>query len=175
MDKHAPEDQYNPDIAASYSLSKQLPFRLFVEQPTIFHLLGDLAGRSVLDLGCGDGIWTREIIRGGAARAVGVDLSPAMITRAKEATSGASFEVGDAATLGRLSSAPFDLVLGSYLLNYADTREKLLGMLETARANLKGGGKFVGFNDDPRDSVGAIHRVSLTERYPTYGKYGITK
>ncbi len=64
-----------------------------------------LAGKTILDLGCGTGSFSIEALKGGAAQCVGVDLSPEMIRSANElaAKSGlsekAKFSVGDAAAL----------------------------------------------------------------------------
>jgi magnesium-protoporphyrin O-methyltransferase len=64
-----------------------------------------LAGKTILDLGCGTGSFSIEALKAGAAHCVGVDLSPQMIRNANElaAKSGfsekARFAVGDAAAL----------------------------------------------------------------------------
>ena len=41
--------------------------------------------RTVLDLACGEGVYTRQFMRAGAAAVTGVDISPAMITLAEAA------------------------------------------------------------------------------------------
>src|SRR5262249_48186740 len=71
------------EIAAEYKRAKQQPWRLHLEHFTLFKLLGDLSGKSVLDLACGEGFYTRFIKRRGAARVVGVDLSHGMIELAR--------------------------------------------------------------------------------------------
>ena len=42
-------------IAKQYQKSKALPFRQYVEWYSYSNLLGDVTGKSVLDLACGDG------------------------------------------------------------------------------------------------------------------------
>jgi predicted RNA methylase len=64
-------------IADEYAASKLLPWRVQVEQPTLFGLIGDVRGRSVLDLACGDGIYARTLADRGAARVHGVACLPA--------------------------------------------------------------------------------------------------
>jgi 2-polyprenyl-3-methyl-5-hydroxy-6-metoxy-1,4-benzoquinol methylase len=64
-------------------------------------------GATVLDLGCGIGITSEMAVRR-AARVVGVDLSPRLIAYAKESVNGASFQVGDIASVGL--GATFDVV-----------------------------------------------------------------
>src|SRR5260370_21224867 len=75
--------QYN-DIAEQYKRSKQVPWRYHIEQYSLFELLGDVQGKSVLDLACGEGHYTRLLKAMGASRVVGVDISPAMIDLANK-------------------------------------------------------------------------------------------
>lgn len=70
-------------IAKRYRESKWLLFRHFIERYTLFEVLGDLRGRTMLDLACGDGVYTRQFKRAGAVEVTGVDLSQAMIALAE--------------------------------------------------------------------------------------------
>ena len=101
MADHAAHHAEYDDIAAEYAASKQLPFRIVVEAPTLFGLAGDVSGLTVLDLPCGDGTYSRALARRGAASVTGVDLSSAMVERAeaaeRDAPLGIHYEVGDAA------------------------------------------------------------------------------
>lgn len=156
------------EFAKEYQESKQLPFRTFAEQPLLLALLGDVKNLRVLDLGCGEGIYARRIMGMGAKKVVGVDLSGEMIALAQEAERtaplGIEYSVGDAATIGHLGS--FDLVIGSYILNYARSRTQLDAFCRTIRTNLKAGGRFVAMNDNP---------ANLPQHYPAYRKYGFVK
>ena len=58
-------------FAKEYQDSKQLPFRTYAEQPLLFELIGNVAGKAVLDLGCGEGIYSRKLKSIGAATVVG--------------------------------------------------------------------------------------------------------
>src|SRR5579875_4057175 len=51
-----------------------------VEWPAQRELLGDVSGRSVLDLGCGNGSKLAELLRDGAGPSVGVDISGNFLT-----------------------------------------------------------------------------------------------
>jgi SAM-dependent methyltransferase len=153
------------DIAADYAASKQLPFRVVVEAPTLFALAGDVGGKTILDLPCGDGTYSRAFARRGAASVLGVDLSSGMVERARtserEAPLGISYRVGDAATLGTLGA--FDLVVACYLFNYARTAAELLAFARAVAANLKPGGRLVGINDNPLTAFGGL------QSYASYG------
>jgi 2-polyprenyl-3-methyl-5-hydroxy-6-metoxy-1,4-benzoquinol methylase len=49
-----------------------------------FETLGDLAGKTVLDVGCGSGPYSVEAARRGCRRVLGIDLAPGMIELAAE-------------------------------------------------------------------------------------------
>ena len=159
---------YYETIAKQYQQSKQLPFRLHIEAYTYLNLLGELTRKSILDLGCGEGFYTRKFRQKGAAKVVGVDLSPKMIELAKQQEAreplGIEYLVADVLNLGFLGS--FDLVVASYLLNYAQTKAQLLQMCQSIFVNLKANGRFVSVNgnsEQPPDS------------YPLCEKYGLSQ
>ncbi len=155
-------------IAKEYQDSKQLPFRRFAEEPTLLKLLGDIRDLSVLDLACGEGIYARRMKALGAGKIVAVDISSEMIALAKsienEKKQGIEYLVYDAAKMPKVGE--FDLVLASYLLNYADTKDLLLAFCRCIHKNLKPGGRVVGMNDNP---------ANHTENYPLFKPYGFTK
>jgi len=157
---------YYDSIANKYQKTKELPFRQYVEAYTYFNLIGDLSGKSVLDLACGDGLYTRRIKQQGAARVVGVDISPKMIELARKEDAieprGIEYIVCDVQEMGKIDS--FDLVVASYCLNYAKTQEQLHKMCQTIVANLKPGGRFVSINNNLE---------LLPQFYSKIEKYGI--
>jgi len=51
--------------------------------PCLLEFLGDVAGRSVLDAGCGEGYLAR-VLAGRGARVTGIDLSPRLIEMARK-------------------------------------------------------------------------------------------
>ena len=138
-------------IAKEYKESKELPMRLHIEAYTYFNMLGNLAEKSILDLACGEGFYTRKFKYQGAAKVVGVDISQKMIELAREEETrkfqNIEYILGDVLELGEIGS--FDLVVASYLLNYARSSEELLKMCKSIFANLKSGGRFVTINSNP--------------------------
>ena len=94
-------------------------YRLYVNNPAFFRLLGDVRGRRVLDLGCGEGTNTRLLADRGAA-VVGVDVSPAMVAAARDAEAkeprGIAYEVVSASGLRRFTDGSFDLVVSTMAL-----------------------------------------------------------
>jgi toxoflavin synthase len=151
-------------IAEQYKRSKLTPWRTYIEQYTLLGLLGDVRDKSILDLACGEGYYSRIFKRQGASRVLGVDLSSKMIdlARASEGESrlGVEYVVGDATNF--VSEETFDIVAAAYLLNYADTPEKLLAMCQTVSRCLRPGGRFVTVNNNPSQSP---QRFTATEKY----------
>lgn len=140
------------EIAEEYQRAKQQPWRLHLEHFTLFKLLGDLRGKSVLDLACGEGFYTRFLKRRGAARVVGVDISHGMIDLARREEErdglGIDYLVQDIKQL-RIDET-FDVVVAAYLLNYAQTYTALLAMCTAITRHLKPGCRFVTVNNNPR-------------------------
>lgn len=147
-----PDHQYDA-IAEAYRDSKQLSFRKYVEEYTLFEMLGDVRGAEVLDLACGEGFYTRKIKQAGARDVTGVDISAAMVELARQEESarplGCKYLQMDAARVEL--SEEVDLVVAMYLLNYARTGDELLGFVRAAFRSLRPGGRFLGFNDNVRN------------------------
>ncbi len=155
-------------IAEAYQDSKRLPFREYIERYTLFDTLGDIHGKAVLDLACGEGFYTRLLKQAGAATVTGVDISAAMIQLAEKEERrhplGCRYLHQDVLKLK--TAQPVDVVVAMYLLNYARTREELRRFCLVGHATLRPGGRFVGINDNVHDPPRG--HVSLA-------KYGLEK
>jgi toxoflavin synthase len=155
-------------IAEQYKKFNSLPFALYVETHTYLNIIGDVTGKSILDLACGEGIYTRLLKQNGAARLVGVDISKEMIKLARLEEEKEPLEIeyiiADVMEIGFIDS--FDLVVASFLLNYASTKGQLLKMCHTISANLKPGGQFISLNNN---------LDLLPEFYHKGEKYGLAK
>ena len=136
------------------------------ESYTFFRMVGALEGQRVLDLACGFGFYTRLLKQHGAAQVDGVDLSPEMIRLAHQQEQaeplGITYQVGDAVALPQLG--PFDLVTAVYLLNYATSKDQMLGMFRRVYDNLVAGGRFIAYTVNP----------AFTLSKPNSTKYGVT-
>lgn len=154
---------YN-QIAEQYKESKLSPWRTFIEQFTLLDLIGDLGGKSVLDLACGEGYYSRLLKRAGAERVLGLDLSEKMIELGRDAESQSPLDVEYLAAdaIGFVPEEKFDLVVAAYLLNYAQNEETLVGMSETIARSLKPGGRFITVNNNPSQSPETFR---ATEKY----------
>ena len=134
------------------------------------------AGERILDLGCGDGVLTREIAEAGA-QVVGVDASESFIETAR--SGGLDAHVVDAHDLQ--FDAEFDAVFSNAAMHWMLEPEKVVSGVQRA---LKPGGRFVaefgGFGNVAA-IVSAMHAVgaqmggdtSLASRwfFPTVEQY----
>ena len=153
-------------ISREYRESKGLPFREHVERYTLFELLGDVRGKTVLDLACGDGFYTRRLKQAGAAAVTGVDVSEGMIelaeARERRQPLGCRYVCADVADFE--PPEPVDLVVAAYLLNYARTPGELLRLCQVCHGALRPGGRFVGLNNNVRNvsvSAGSLRKYGL--------------
>lgn len=141
------------DIAEAYRDSKQLSFRKYLEEYSLFEMLGNVRGKEVIDLACGEGFYTRKIKQAGAAAVTGVDISAEMIRLAedeeRERPLGCQYFNRDVAELEIAESV--DVVVAMYLLNYAKTKKELLRFCQVSYNALCSGGRFVGVNDNVRN------------------------
>ncbi|MEV6979702.1 class I SAM-dependent methyltransferase [Sphaerisporangium sp. NPDC051017] len=158
--------QYD-DIGQSYErLKHQMPLARGPERATFEALTAQVAGRSVLDLACGTGWYSRILARAGAASVLGVDISEEMVAAAGRAEAreplGVRYRACDARLLG--VAGRFDLVTAVWLLCYARDPLDLSAMASAAYDNLAPGGMYVGVEMNPRfDWAG-----------PKATKYGLT-
>ena len=130
------------DPQAAYGLwAKSYPPRphnplMEIEQAAVLAMLPDVRSQMVLDLGCGSGRYLRELHNRGA-RVIGMDLSPAMLDRARETTTRIARADIRALPFDAMS---IDLVVCGLALG--DVAELELALIEIARV-LRSGGRVV--------------------------------
>lgn len=156
------------DAARLYRRAKNTLPIYQVDTYSLMQRTGDVSGRRVLDIACGDGHFTRLLRRAGAAQAVGLDVSEDMIrlAREQEATDplGIEYVVGDA----RAAADPpqdFDIAVAAFLLVYARNREELATMCRGLASRVRHGGRFVTITVNPD--------VYHFDPAPDYRRYGI--
>ncbi|KAA8566974.1 hypothetical protein EYC84_010069 [Monilinia fructicola] len=103
------------------------------------------------------GFYTYSFLDWGAHSVLGVDISSVMIDEARRSGENVSFIQADCSIPQRYEGAPFDIVFGAWLLNYASDRTGLVDMFRNVAMNLRGGGRFVSItpppSSNPIDSV----------------------
>ena len=116
----------------------------YTARPRVLALCEPVAGKRVLDLGCGEGYCSRTLA-GRGAQVLGLDVSDGMISLAREAEQaqplGIRYDVADAVTVD-LGRARFDVVVAVFLFNYLNVAQMRQTMRSVHRA-LAHGGHFV--------------------------------
>jgi SAM-dependent methyltransferase len=121
---------------------------LWPDPEGVLRALGIEPGMTVVDLCCGDGIFTAPLARLVEGRVYGVDLDPAMLEEARAAVARAGAEVrrwipGDAMDLARLIGEEVDFVL---IANTFHGVPDQTGLARGAAAVLRPGGAFAVVN-----------------------------
>ena len=159
---------YN-QIANQYKKAKEQPWRTRTELYSMMNLIGDLTGKKVIDVACGEGWLTRELRKAGASQVIGVDLSEEMIELARWQEAGEplgiEYRVEDARATG--SQQDFDLCVSNWLLVYARDRAELGVMCRGLANRIKPGGRFVTLITNPALYTWQSHP-------PDYRKYGVS-
>lgn len=155
--------QYD-DIGSKYQSFKTLPTSLIEEaslKDTVEPWLSKFPNARVLDLACGTGYHSKNLLDWGAGYVLGIDSSSGMVDAAREVlgkdtmyNGKVNFRVGNALDLGQIGhEEPFHIVIGNWLLNYASDPEEMTSMYRTISANLKDGGVFISINPPPAEDV----------------------
>jgi SAM-dependent methyltransferase len=111
--------------------------------PMTMKLVGNVAGKDVLDLGCGNGYLSRRLARQGA-RIVAIDSSPGMIRMAEardpEHALSIDYRVTEASDLSSMGDSSFDVVVAN--MSIMDIPDAEAAIIEVGRV-LRAGGRLV--------------------------------
>lgn len=117
------------------------------EKPAIFSMLGDVNGKSIIDLGCGYGENCRAFSEMGAERIVGIDLSQKMLEIAKKENHAQNIQYLNMPMENIKSlSDKFDIAVSSLALHYIKDYDKLINDVCSL---LKPGGIFLFSQEHP--------------------------
>lgn len=162
--------KYQFDLLGSiYEDMLTLPFRKDMEIPSVLELIGDISGLNILDFGCGPGSYSRLLKRCGAKRVVGYDISDGMLEYARKREIINPQGIEYVSTLDKLEGK-FDLVLGVYVLPYADSHEKLQSMVNDMVKLIRSGGRLITLPLNPEYSKCNDYYVpygfQITSKFP---------
>ncbi len=142
--------------------------RRAILDPALEQLLPDVAGKSILDLGCGEGRYSRVLQKRGA-RVVGIDPVLRFVQRARELDPESTYLVASAGEID-LPDQSFDLVL-SYL-TLVDIPELEPASREVVRL-LRPGGRLIVVNisNFASPTEGWVKDLLGRKRYRTVDRY----
>jgi cyclopropane fatty-acyl-phospholipid synthase-like methyltransferase len=142
--------QYDKLSKEYASLAEVDPSKRFLQYPEALRLLGDLEGKQILDIGCGNGTFTRMMARRGAD-VVGYDPSEGMVNEAiqeeKEENLGIKYFVADKPAVTQ--ETKFDKAVSVMVLLYAQSPDKLNEIFADAYKSLNDGGSFTSITFNP--------------------------
>ncbi len=114
-----------------------------MSNPSMFELLGNIQGKKILDIACGEGYNSRIMAEMGAS-VVGVDISDELIRCAVEMegkeSQGIDYHVADASKLATFEDSSFDIV--TCFMALMDIKDYCRAIVEVGRI-LKPKGRFV--------------------------------
>ncbi len=155
-----PLNDYN-QLAEKYRESDTKPDKRFSILPTVLKAIGSLRGKTVLDLGCGSGFFSRAFIEQGAKFVTGIDNSEVQIEEARKFVGAhEEYRLADAFT-DSLPNA--DVIHAPFLINYLARKEEIVNFLKNIRGSLNESGVAVFVIDLPTaldlKKYGATKRV----------------
>ncbi len=109
------------DLASDYerARSKQDSLDRLVEWPAQRQLIGDVAGRSVLDVGCGNGGKLAELVAEGATACVGLDVSGNFLDARSPDIEFIQGDLSELDSVPELAGRTFDRILFLQSFGYA--------------------------------------------------------
>jgi toxoflavin synthase len=123
---------------------KEDPFRRGLHFPAVEEALGDLNRKRILDIGCGNGLFSRLLAERGAS-VVGYDRAPRRIAEARAGADtpevDATFVVATPHTF--LHDRKFDAAISVMVLQLATSPEELEVFFRSASHHLEPGARFI--------------------------------
>ncbi|MEX0349915.1 MAG: class I SAM-dependent methyltransferase [Paracoccaceae bacterium] len=137
---------------------------------TLLQTIGDPAGKTVIDLCCGDGRLGWKLLEMGAKSVIGVDISREMLKRAGARRKTLHPKNRDRVRFvqadlrkSTLKLPQADIVTGLYVLHYADTPQAIGGMGRFIARNLKPDGSCAVVTLNPDLDPAADHAAAQAE------------
>lgn len=146
--------QYSPSGAGAWDANLYDNKHAFVAKygEDVMGWLAPQKNEHILDVGCGTGTLTHKIAESGAI-VTGIDASPEMIAKAKQAYSDIDFLVKDASNFSFASK--FDAAFSNATLHWIKDQQNVL---QCVYDSLKDGGRFV-YEMGAKHNIESIHEA----------------
>ncbi|MBR0086372.1 MAG: class I SAM-dependent methyltransferase [Lachnospiraceae bacterium] len=160
----------------------EINFNDVIETPIILHMMPELTGKKVLDIGCGMGQHAKQYAGMGAASVLGIDISEKMLAFAEEHNSAENITYRRLAfeELEKIEDS-FDVVTSSLAFDYV---QDFAGLMKKIYGLLADGGRLVYSMSHPIATAydGTYDRYTRTEsgerlyaNLRNYGEEGLRK
>lgn len=164
-------DEAQTDGRYEEGMARMALYHRHCQDPVIFRTLGDIRGKSLLDLACGDGFYTRRFrSECGADPVMGIDLSPKQIEKARAIERreplGIEYRVGDVRNLDLVR--PFEIVTAIHLLHYLESAAEIESLLRAIHDLLGDGGHFVTMIANPEFDLDEHDPVDSKAKFGYY-------
>lgn len=133
----------NDDFLSTYLMrrKRQASPNNILEKPVLLQLIGEVRGKKVLDLGCGDAEIGKELLEAGCSFYEGVDGSVNMVGKAQQALTSESSRIHLASMEDwDFPRESYDLVISRLALHYLEDLQKVVQQIHHS---LKSGGHFI--------------------------------
>ena len=146
--------------------------KLYVITPALMDLLGNVNGKEILEMGCGNGYWLRILTEQGA-KCTGFDLSENQIKVAKEddPEKRIKYFVADASKKVDLNNESFDIIFLEHVLLEISDLTKIKRIFKEAHRLLKDNGFLIVSELHPLAPETDFSNIEVDEGY-TYFKSG---
>ena len=133
-----------------------------IERPIIYELIGDFQNKSILDLGCGDASFGKELLKQGARYYTGIEGSEQMVVSAYHNLANEDSTIHHE-TMESYSYPPqkFDIVTSRFAIHYVSNVHLLF---QNVHKTLKNNGKFVFSVQHPLTTSSFISKHSGDKR-----------
>jgi len=135
-----PADKYIP-------ASRKWLGKLLIIDPSIMKVAeGNIAGKDIIDIGCGDGNFAQELAQMGANKVIGIDSNHEMILTCKSKFNNhKNVDYREESSLDLSEEAQYDLAFSIFALQFSNNVNELRTSLTNIGRSLKPGGEFIAF------------------------------
>lgn len=148
-------------ISGDYVKSHEKPDKKYSMLATALSMIGSLQGKKVVDVGCGDGFFTREFAKT-AEFVYGIDNSKEQINKAiRNKGENISYQLAD---MNDFLYPQSDVVFAPFVLNYLEKAIQLDLLFRKFYDSLNVGGVFGGIVDMPQLNVHDMRKFGVVKK-----------